>query len=52
MPGPMPVILCGLAPQTEQVLRRMGLAPDGDAVRWAANFDAALALSQPVAVAA
>ncbi len=50
--GGTQVILSGLAPQTEQVLRRMGLAPDGEAVRWAANFETALALSQPVAVAA
>ncbi|MFG1463381.1 SulP family inorganic anion transporter [Xanthobacter sp. DSM 24535] len=46
------VILCGMVPQIEGVLRRMGLAPEGEQVRWADSFDAALALSQPVAAAA
>jgi SulP family sulfate permease len=40
------VILSGLRAQPAKILAQMGIADDGDAVRFADNFDAALKIAR------
>jgi SulP family sulfate permease len=40
------VILSGLRVQPAKILAQMGIADDGDAVRFADNFDAALKIAR------